>query len=108
MSFLIILSFLIFELLFFFFLSNVFGWIVTFLTSFLTMAIGILIIRFFGMSIFTLSQYGVNKKNLSLNNLYSSIWLLFAAFLLLIPGFLSDLVGGILLVFHASKSLKLY
>ena len=106
MSFSIIFSFIVFELLFFLFLSNIFGWMVTFLISISTMLIGGLIIRFLGMSIFRLTQYSFNKEELSLNNFYSSMWLLFAAALMIIPGFLSDLVGVFLLCFYGSKSLK--
>ena len=95
---LIIIGPLILEFLIFSFITDIIGVVLAILLSMLTSICGVLILRVTATSIFKIKHMEFNLKKNLLKNFYPDFWNLFGGFLLILPGFFTDLIGVLLIL----------
>ncbi|MFQ0970997.1 FxsA family protein [Gilliamella sp. ESL0232] len=100
-GFIIFFIYVYFELTFFIAVANSIGIFLALICIIATSILGFSLVKTQGLKNLSIMQQKIANNQSYKNELIRSVALLFAGFFLLIPGFLTDILGAILLIPHA-------
>ena len=106
LSLLIIFFFCAGEIVAFSLLGSQMGFGLTILIAVLTSFLGLFVLRIYGFSLSSLQQQMAGEKGFILDNLLSNLHYALASFLLILPGYITDVLGIAVLFLSCLKYFK--
>ncbi|OCG71104.1 hypothetical protein A9G43_06195 [Gilliamella sp. Occ3-1] len=102
-GFIIFFIYVYFELIFFIAVANSIGIFLALICIIATSILGFSLVKTRGLKNLSIMQQKIANNESYKNEVIRSVALLFAGFFLLIPGFLTDILGAILLIPHVQN-----